>query len=339
MAAASNENAPFSFEGLESKTDNNVILPPPTKLLASDGIEISMRVYRPQPPSAPESKSVHQPTTAGGKGILIFYHGGGAHSGAGYGTIGQTLASVNGITVYMPDLRGHGTSGGPRGDAPSPKQVFQDIDSVIKHVTTHEKVDDSADGADGADRDIPIFLGGHSSGAGLVINYVTYASNEKIVNPSLAGYVLVAPQLGYKSQTARPTAKGRTEFAQVQILPFILNGIFGICGHSKAVKFNYPTSTIETYGVIGYNTVNMANAITPEDPKEQMGRMDLPVGLWIGSEDELFLPAKVVDYLELLPREGEGDKSCGKIIEGATHLGILVHDQFLSSIGDWMNRL
>ena len=102
MAAASNENAPFSFEGLESKTDNNVTLPPPTKLLASDGIEISMRVYRPQPPSE-ESKSVHQ--TAAGKGILIFYHGGGAHAGAGYGTIGQTLASVNGITVYMPVLK------------------------------------------------------------------------------------------------------------------------------------------------------------------------------------------------------------------------------------------
>ena len=311
--AASNSNSPFSFEGLDSKTAEHVALPPQMKLLATDGIEISMRVYRPRPL---ESKSVEV------KGVLIFYHGGGAHAAAGYGAIGQTLASANDIIVYMPDLRGHGTSGGPRGDAPSSKQVFQDIDSVIKHVTTQEKVDD-------------IFLGGHSSGAGLVINYVTYARNKKIPNPSLAGYVLVAPQLGYKSQTSRPITKGSTEFANVRLLPFILNGIFGICGHSKAVKFNYPPSIIEKYGVLGFNTVNMANAITPEEPKEQMGRMDLPTGLWIGSKDELFLPAKVLNYLNFLPSEG----NCGNIIEGATHLGILVDDQLLSSVGHWMNGL
>mmetsp|Transcript_21038 Transcript_21038/g.37751 ORF Transcript_21038/g.37751 Transcript_21038/m.37751 type:complete len:328 (-) Transcript_21038:16-999(-) len=317
-------SAPFSFECFEDKVESAAITPPVT-IRATDDIDISISVYLPTE------------TTARLKAALIFYHGGGAHSRAGYSDLGQGIASHNDMAVYMPDLRGHGASGGPRGDAPSSEQVLRDITSVIEYVRAKVNGNELKKNNVADEGGVPIFLGGHSSGGGLVINYATWT--KRIIEPNLVGYVLVAPQLGYKSQTSRPKNHGgRAEFATVRILPFILNGIFNTCGHSKAVQFNYPPSIIETHGVVAYNTVNMANAITPETPGEQMGNIDLPVGMWIGSEDELFVPEQVVEYLELLPT-APAKQSHGEIIEGSTHLGVLVNVHLLSSIGHWLAGL
>merc|ERR1711933_414417 len=144
-----------------------------------------------------------------------------------------------------------------------------------------------------------IVLGGHSSGGGLVLNYATSSRPRNNAVPKIAGYVLVAPELGYKSGTARP---GRTDFATVNILAFIANGIFGILGHSKAVRFRYPASILEDDpGMVGFNTVNMANAITPEHPREQMATLccgpSTPVGLWVGADDELFVADTVAGFV------------------------------------------
>lgn len=78
----------------------------------------------------------------------------------------------------------------------------------------------------------------------------------------------------------------------------------------------------------------MANAITPETPKEQMqalgGNEKKPLGLWVGSDDELFVAEKVTDFV---PDSGSNTKV---ILPGKNHLGILVgiHEQ----IGAWMTR-
>ncbi|MEK8128701.1 alpha/beta hydrolase [Paenibacillus filicis] len=58
-------------------------------------------------------------TPANPKAVVIFYHGSGANSAAGYQPIGEELSQAYGIATYLPDIRGHGMSGGPRGDAPS----------------------------------------------------------------------------------------------------------------------------------------------------------------------------------------------------------------------------
>lgn len=91
----------------------------------------------------------------------IFYHGGGAHSGAGYAHLAAGLRDGSGVAVYTPDIRGHGHSQGERGDAPSTEQLFRDVDGFVDLVR-------------GAHPDRPLFVGGHSSGAGLVLNYATW---------------------------------------------------------------------------------------------------------------------------------------------------------------------
>ena len=296
----------FSFKEIRVAEDKRDPVPLKT-VIATDGEKLAVRVYRP-------AKST--PTA-----VLLFYHGGGAHSLASYQHIGRGLSEQYDMVVYMPDLRGHGVSGGPRGDSPSSDQMFQDINSVLELIEINED-----------QRVIPskqIFLGGHSSGGGLVVNYSAWSNRMTV-----AGYILVSPELGYLSKTERP---GRVDFASVSILPFILHGIFGIMGHNKAVKFKYPSSILEKDpALVCFNTVNMANAITPTSPKTQFESIELPLGLWVGADDELFSSEAVLKFVEE-GKENSNENTCGVLVEGKNHLGILIDIHRL--IGPWIQDL
>lgn len=326
MSASSNDG-PFSFAEINDPKNHRDDLEEDETISvdAGDGTKLSVRVFRP---------------TASGNGttVLVFYHGGGAHSGAGYQMLARGLSSGYGITVYLPDIRGHGSSGGDRGDAPSPDAVWSDVDSVLERVKSlHEN-----------DGDTKIYLGGHSSGGGLVVNYGSWRTKRNEGGVPLEGYVLVAPMLGHKSATDRPD---QPAFASANVLYFILNGIFGVLGHSKGVKFNYPKDVLEgDPGMVAFNTVNMACAITPESPKEQILAManggDTPIALWIGAGDELFLPEAVVSMVPTnasataaTDAEGTGsahERNTSVVLPGETHLGILVKAH--EKVGPWITE-
>lgn len=311
-------NQPFSFSEILAPSSDAGDKPDttePVKVLASDGVELSIRIYKP-PPSTPQKEIA-----------LLFYHGGGAYSGGGYQYLAKGLSEQYGVTVYLPDLRGHGDSGGERGDAPSKEQVWRDIDTAVEFVANKHKQQQNKF----AGKPFQIYLGGHSSGGGLVVNYATERNDKNNKSGMIEGYVLVSPELGYMSGTARPNRK---EFARVNIFAFIANGIFGVLGHNKAVRFNYPVELLQQdKGLVGFNTVNMANAITPETPKEQMASMctsddSKPVGLWVGSDDELFDANKVADFVP------DTDHNTGTVLPEKNHLGILV--DIHEKIGPWI---
>jgi hypothetical protein len=146
--------------------------------------------------------------------------------------------------------------------------------------------------------------------------------------------MLLSPQLGYLADTMRPSALAakKQDFATVSILPFIVNGITGLLGHNKAVRFRYSPEVLKDEGMVSFNTVNMANAITPSAPKDQFRAMTLPLGLWVGAEDELFIADKVVAFAETIEEPGDG--TCSVVLPGEKHLGILVNaHRFL---GPWI---
>lgn len=284
--------SPFDLKQLRKEVENASPPAQPIFVPATDGVSIAVRIYR-------------TPTPA--KANLVFYHGGGAHSGAGYQLLAQHLAAEHNIQVYTPDLRGHGQSGGPRGDSPSPLQIYEDVDSVLDFVRQENS------------KELPLFLGGHSSGGGLVIQYATKHDHNKI-----HGCLMVSPQLGPNSGVANDG--GSSSFAKVSILPFILNGICGIMGHEPAVQFQYTDKEIQEDGVVPFNTVNMANAISPTEPAKQLQQMQdskVPLKLWMGENDELFDSQKVQ---ALYPAT--------KIVPKVTHLGILVAVHKL--VGPWI---
>jgi len=291
-----------SFSFRELNEEGKVALVPPQSLQASDGVRLSYRRYTPAAPRA----------------AVLFYHGGGAHSGAGYQYIGNSLQTQFDIVVYTPDIRGHGVSEGPRGDAPNPKQVWEDVTSCIKQI----RVDYPH---------LPLFLGGHSSGAGLALNYASQQGHELVT-----GYIFLSPQLGFKSQTDRPAQSA--PFAKVDTSAFAAYSMSGgkEHGHDYAVKFNYPAELLKADpGMVPAITVNMSLALTPLAPQDQFAALDRPFGLWIGSEDELFVPEKVLAFADLAVSVRAASQA--STIPGAKHLSVLL--RAYETIGLWIKRM
>src|ERR1700739_4838065 len=82
-------------------------------------------------------------------------HALGEHAGR-YRHVGEWFAP-KGIVVYAMDQRGHGKSGGPRGDAPSMRALLDDADAIVMHAR------DESGG--------PVVLIGHSFGGLVSIAY------------------------------------------------------------------------------------------------------------------------------------------------------------------------
>jgi acylglycerol lipase len=284
-------NEPFSFR--ELRNVQRIPIPPIETVTASDGIKLVYRSYVPRKPVAG----------------IIFYHGGGAHSAAGYEHLAAALSSRCNIATFTPDIRGHGKSEGARGDAPNPQQVLKDISSLVMHIKKRYP-------------HLPLYLGGHSSGAGLILNYSGLAGKADV-----EGYIFLSPQLGFRSKTER--ADNPHPFARVNVLPFIINAMTGgaLLGHSKAVTFNYPAELLQSdAGFVGYNTVNMANALTPSSPREQLNQLDKPLGAWIGDLDEVLDADKIVSFVKSASpgayvEKVSGEKHLSILIKGAQYIG------------------
>lgn len=86
-------------------------------MVSFDGIEIFYRSW--QPPDA--------------KHAIIMLHGAAVHSGLHYALLGRWL-SKTGFSVFAPDLRGHGRSGGPRGHVNKFSDYLADLHILVQKV-------------------------------------------------------------------------------------------------------------------------------------------------------------------------------------------------------------
>ncbi|MDP5253461.1 MULTISPECIES: alpha/beta fold hydrolase [unclassified Vibrio] len=287
----------FSLKALQ-EAPKKALMPIET-MTATDGVELAFRAYLPQEPSA----------------IVIFYHGAGAHSGLSYQHIGVGLRDRFSIGVYMPDIRGHGFSQGERGDTPSKEQVWSDINTMVNQIKTRYPK-------------VPIFVGGHSAGAGLALNYSSW--EHKL---AVEGYVFLAPYWGYRSKTSHDHDE-RYQFSTVKVSRFILHAISGgwLFSHSKAVYFHYPAHVLEQHPeIVTFNTVAMSNAVTPYAPGEQLSGLKR-VGLWIGRQDEAFDAKKVIEFSKRHYNVSVQEETV--MIEGENHFSILLEAS--EKIGPWI---
>lgn len=233
---------------------------------------------------------------------LIFIHGGGAHSRLGYFQLAQTLKDSFNIETLLIDIRGHGLSEGNRGDSPNVSSLYKDISLIIQIAKTGNN--------------LSIYLGGHSSGGGLVLNYSNWKKKETV-----SGYLFISPELGYKSNTDR---ENHIPFATVKTWKFVINGISQglLLQHSNAVFFNYPEKIIENNLLLLTSiSVNMSKALTPNNPKKQFQKIIEPIAIFIGEQDELFEPQKLIEYASL--PVSKNNKTIAKILINQKHLSIL----------------
>jgi acylglycerol lipase len=283
------QTAPMSFR--EIRQHSAAELPRPQFIKASDGVRLACYAIMP----------AGKPSAA-----LIFIHGGGAYSGAGYQQLAYGLSEKYSTAVYLVDLRGHGNSEGPRGDAPSVEQVWNDLKLIVTTVRENNP-------------GVPLYLGGHSSGGGQILNYLTWDKKADV-----DGYFFISPQFGYKSDTARSDVK--TPFAKSRLWVFVISAISGgrLLGNTEAVYFNYPNAVLKAQPLLLKSiTRNMSVAITPDNPQQQFGKIDKRFALFIGAQDDLFVPQKVIAYAGYAAIAIRA-QSVHKIIENENHLSILL---------------
>ena len=242
---------------------------------------------------------------------LVFYHGSGANAGAGYLDFARRLAERYHVATYLFDLRGHGRSGGRRGDAPSQRQVFTDTQTAVDFVHgTHPR--------------LPEYVGGHSAGAGVVLN------SEDLIGHEVAGYVYLAPDFGLHSGTERQSEG--SNFVRIShrvlIADVVTNGLLD--AHAHAVSFAYTPEEISRAGLVSRYTSTMAIAQNAAGSAAILAGTPQPVGVWIGSDDEVFDAGRVLAWARQAPRATTGT------VPGANHLGVI--DRSVSDVGLWIDR-
>ncbi|MDR1990933.1 MAG: lysophospholipase [Acidobacteriaceae bacterium] len=247
--------------------------------------------------------------------VVIVYHGGGAMIDGGYEQLGTHLCRSGDITACLVDIRGHGHSPGPRGQAPSPMAAWDDVATVV---TAARKRYPSA----------RVHLLGHSSGAGLILNAITRRPDP----PDVTSIILLAPELGPflpgKKAHADPDA-----FATARLWPFVINAMSGgrLCRHTLAVTLNYPKA-LANKGFVTHYGVAMAQALTPSQPVAQLSRLKTPTLVCLAGRDDL-LPN---DLLTAAIASASNPNIGIETSPQSTHLGILLDDT--TAITDWMAR-
>jgi len=108
------------------------------------------------------------------KAVLVIVHGFGEHSGRYKNVVNKVIQQS--FVVYSFDHRGHGKSPGKRGHITQWNEFLEDVKNFLKLVGDEQK-------------DLPLFLMGHSMGGLIVLNYA-------ISNPQgLKGVIASGPLL------------------------------------------------------------------------------------------------------------------------------------------------
>ncbi len=236
--------------------------------------------------------------------LLVFYHGAGVNMRCGYDRLAAALAAEASVAVCLTDVRGHGASGGRRGHTRRKTLVWDDVERMLEAMSS---LHPSA----------RIHVGGHSSAAGLLLNAHAHGNLKRA-----ASLLLLAPNFGYHAALDRADSP----FGGARFWPFVVNWFANghLAGGMPAVTFDFSQFNMaRVVGCVPSYTVNMALAVTPDDPGGQLARLDLPTWVGIADRDEIVDGAKTEAFLgrhaPAVRREWlAGSSHLAAILEGAS---------------------
>lgn len=240
------------------------------------------------------------------KKVIVFYHGGGAWSMAMYQLMAKQICQSHPVAVYLVDIRGHGNSEGSRGDAPSSQRIWDDVDDILSFIENRHK-------------GTPIILAGHSSGAGLIINYLAQSKNSIVER-----CIFISPFLGDDTDINIKHSEADKSFInKVKNLVLILHVLSGkrLFKHTPSVYFNYGNLRESDPLLLHYYTCAMALAVFPRNIQEILSNIKIPCSIFIGENDECFNPKRMV---ELTKNINSDIHPIAKVVPGANHLSIVL---------------
>ena len=232
--------------------------------------------------------------------VLIF-HGFTAYSGA-YNMAGEPI-SAGGYTTLGLDYRGHGLSGGNRGDAPGKERWIADLAESVKYIK-------------GLGFSKVIILG-HSLGVASAMCAANAIPNE------ISGLVLLSGAYEGRKGLSKPL----TLFQKIRILS---SAIFRPSYQSVEYYREGMTVSPDTLFTFRYTPryftmLDVKKLRLPND-------LNIPVLVGVGDKDELFEINKVKEFYDLIP----STKKEFFIMKNATHAKIPVESW--QEIVTWLNK-
>jgi pimeloyl-ACP methyl ester carboxylesterase len=232
--------------------------------------------------------------------LLVLVHGSGWH-GLQFYSLASALADK--ADVIVPDLRGHGTAPGRRGDVDYIGQLEDDLADMITAV---------------AKPDQPVIMAGHSSGGGLVVRFAGGAHSDMI-----DGAVLIAPFLHHTAPTMRENAGGWNQILLRRIVGLSILNTFQIkaFNHLPIVQFNMPRAVLD--GPLGDTATTqysyrLNTSFAPRGSYLDDVAALPPFVLIAGNADEAFISSEYAPTMGAVTDKGRYD-----MVLGATHLDIV----------------
>jgi pimeloyl-ACP methyl ester carboxylesterase len=228
-------------------------LPAVTRFKARDGTMLAYRAY----PASPDR-------------VAVVIHGSSGSSAAVHG-FAKALQS-SGVSVYAPDMRGHGASG-RNGDIDYVGQLEDDLIDLL-----------------GALGPVPPggkrVLVGHSSGGGFVLRVAGGSSGDRF-----DGYLMISPFLRHDAPTVRPNTGGWAAPSVPRILGLSILSAAGIHWFEglPVVAFAIAPQDLHPNRTARYSFRLWANFAPHRNWQGDIANIRRPAMVLVGAKDELFV--------------------------------------------------
>ena len=230
----------------------------------------------------------------------------------------RSLARAGAAQVITPDLRGHGPSPAHRGDIAYVDQLEDDLADLVSHLD--------------AGGDIPsrVVIGGHSSGGGMALRFGGSRYGDRA-----DGYLLLAPYLGHDAPTARENAGGWAEPNLTRIVPIAFLDALGIDWFNgvDVLHFNMPPEYRTGSETLDYS-YRLMKGFAPTDYAANLSAIQAPILLLAGAADEAFRSGHYGPAVT--PHAPAADV---ELLEGVSHLELMVSDRAVDRVARWLAQL
>ncbi len=273
-------------------------LPPITRYKARDGAALSYRLYK-----------------GGDAQVAVLIHGS-AGSSNDMHQMAEAL-SHRGVTVYVPDLRGHGANY-PHGDISYLGQLDDDMADFMKAVHPQSQ-------------NAQWTLVGFSSGGGFALRIA-----GRDPGSDFDRFVFVSPYLRYNAPTVRPASAGEKASPEnniwysVSIKRIVGLSIFNFFGIHRfdglpVLAFPVPTGIEATTATYSFRLEE--NFQPHSNYQSDIQAIKKPAQVFVGGEDELFLPEKFAEVFD----KGRNDIPV-TIIPGMGHSDMITKPEPITAV-------